>query len=164
IALVQEQRLEEAEPLVLRSLAVTEEALGEGHEETARILTIVAQVQAALGKAEASATARRALTALVAAHGEDHPRVNELRPVLQDIAEPSAESDPELEEGARALEPRAAARAIAVLAPLVERARREGLLPLEASASGMLAQALFVTGQKAEALLLAGRALTIAQE
>jgi tetratricopeptide (TPR) repeat protein len=164
IALVQEQRLEEAEPLVIRSLDITEEALGHGHEETARILTILAQVQAALGKTEASATARRALDALVAAHGEDHPRVQDLRPVLSEIAEPSAEIDALLAEGARALEARDADRAIAVLAPLLEQARRDGLLPLEASASGMLAQALFVTGKKPEALLLVGRALTIAQE
>jgi tetratricopeptide (TPR) repeat protein len=164
ITLVQEQRLEEAEPLVIQSLAITEEGLGPGHEDTARILTILAQVQAALGKTEASATARRALDALVAAHGEDHPRVQELRPVLSDIAEPSAEIDALLAEGARALEARDTDHAIAVLAPLVAQARQDGLLPLEASASGMLAQALFINGKKPEAILLVGRALTIAQE
>ena len=164
ITLVQEQRLSEAEPLVLRSLAIAETHHGEAHPETARILTIAAQIQAALGKDEARATARRALTSLVATHGAEHPLVQDVEPILKDIAEPSAELDAVLQEGAEALEARDADRAIAVLGPLVERARKDGLLPLEASASGMLAQALFVTGKRGDALELAHRALAIAEE
>ncbi len=164
ISLVQQQRLSEAEPVVLRSLALAEAHHGEAHEETARILTITAQVQAALGKDEAPATARRALTSLVATHGPEHPLVQDVEPILKDIAEPSIELDAALQEGAEALEARDADRAIAVLGPVVERARKDGLLPLEASASGMLAQALFVTGKKVEALELVHRALSIAEE
>jgi tetratricopeptide (TPR) repeat protein len=164
IALVQQQRLGEAEPVVLRALAIAEEAHGEAHGETARILTITAQIQAALGQEQASATARRALTSLVATHGEGHPLVQDVRPILEDIAEPSAELDALLQKGAEALEARDADRAIALLSPLVERARRDGLLPLEASAAGMLAQALFVAGRRGEALEHAHRALAIAEE
>ena len=164
IALVQEQRLADAEPVVARSLHIAETHHGEAHAETARILTISAQIQAALGKDEARVTARRALTALVAVHGEEHPLVQDVQPILREIAEPSTELDALLEQGAEALEARDADAAIAILGPLVERAGKEGLLPLEASASGMLAQALFVTGRKEEALGKARRALEIAEE
>jgi tetratricopeptide (TPR) repeat protein len=164
IALVQEQRLTDAEPVVARSLRIAEESHGEAHAETARILTISAQIQAALGKEEAPATARRALNALVATHGAEHPLVQDVRPILEDIAEPSAELDAIMEQAASALEERDADRAIALLTPVVDRARQDGLLPLEASASGMLAQALFVTGKKPAALALAHRALAIAEE
>jgi tetratricopeptide (TPR) repeat protein len=164
IALVQEQRLTEAEPVVERSLRLAEAAHGEAHAETARILTIAAQIQGALGKEEAPAMARRALNALIATHGAEHPLVQDVEPILKDIAQPSEELDALLEQAAHALEERDADRAIALLEPLVARAGREGLLPLEASASGMLAQALFVTGRKPDALERAHRALTIAQE
>ncbi len=164
IALVQEQRLTDAEPVVQRSLEIAETEHGEAHAETARILTISAQIQAALGKDEARVTARRALTALVAVHGDDHPLVQDVEPILREIAEPSSELDAQLEQGAEALEARDADRAIAILGPLVERAAKDGLLPLEASASGMLAQALFVTGRKEDALQKARRALQIAEE
>jgi tetratricopeptide (TPR) repeat protein len=164
IALVQQQRLSEAEPVVMRALAVVEEAHGEAHAETARILTIAAQIQAALGDEAASATARRALTALTATHGAEHPLVQDAKPILEDIAEPSAELDALLQEAAEALEARDPDRAVALLAPLVERARRDGLLPLEASASGMLAQAQYLSGRRGEAAALAHRALAIAEE
>jgi tetratricopeptide (TPR) repeat protein len=163
IALVQEQRLGDAEEVVTRALALTEAAHGEAHEETARILTILAQVQAALGNDEAPATARRALQALVATNGPDHPLVEGVRPILEDIAA-SGESDAILEAAADALDAREVARAIAMLGPLVERARRDGLVPLEASASGMLAQALFLAGRRREALELAHRALACAED
>jgi tetratricopeptide (TPR) repeat protein len=164
IALVQTQQLEEAEKVVTRSLAIAEEAYGEAHEETARILTVLAQVQAARGAHEAPATARRALNALIAIHGADHALVSELRPMLEDICEPSNELDIQLQEGAAALEARDAARAIEVLTPLVARAERDGILALEASAAGMLSQALFVTGKTDEALKLARRAVAIAED
>jgi tetratricopeptide (TPR) repeat protein len=164
IALVQEQRLADAEPVVARSLHLAETHHGEAHAETARILTISAQIQAALGKDEARDTARRALTALVAVHGDEHPLVQDVEPILREIAEPSTELDALLEQGAEALEARDADRAISILSPLVERAGKDGNLPLEASASGMLAQALFVTGRKEEALQKARRALAIATD
>lgn len=164
ISLVQEQKLAEAEPIVERSLRIAEEAHGEAHPETARILTIAAQIQATLGKEEAPATARRALTALIATHGAEHPLVQDVEPILREIAEPSVELDALLERGAEALEARDAARAIEILTPVVEQARAQNLLPLEASASGMLAQALFVSGKKPEALALGRRALAIAEE
>jgi tetratricopeptide (TPR) repeat protein len=164
IALVQEQRLAEAEKIVLRALAIAEATHGEAHAETARILTILAQVQGSLGDDAAPATAKRALNAMVATHGEDHPLVQDVKPILEDIAAPSAELDGELEKAAAALDGRDPDAAIALLAPLVQRARRDGLLPLEASASGLLAQALFLKGNQREAVELAHRALAIAED
>jgi tetratricopeptide (TPR) repeat protein len=164
IALVQEQRLEDAEKIVLRALAIAEATHGEAHAETARILTILAQVQGSLGDEAAPGTAKRALNAMIATHGEDHPLVQDVKPILEDIAAPSAEVDGELEKAAAALDARDPDAAIARLAPLVQRARRDGLLPLEASASGLLAQALFLKGHKREALERAHRALAIAED
>ncbi len=164
IALVQEQRLTEAEPVVERSLRLAEAAHGEAHAETARILTILAQIQDGLGADTAQGTARRALAALAATHGPDHPLVGDAEPILREIAEPNVELDALLDEGADALEARDLPRALAILEPLTARARREGLLPLEASAAGMLAQALFVSGRHDEARAHAARALTIAED
>ena len=164
IALVQQQRLADAEPIVQRALVIVEATLGTKHPETARILTILAQIQAALGRDEASATARRALDTLVKTHGEDHPLVQDVEPLLKEIAEPSGELDTLLEQGAEAMEARDAPRAIELLTPVADRAHAEGLLPLEASACGMLAQALFVTGRREDALTRARRALQIAEE
>jgi tetratricopeptide (TPR) repeat protein len=164
IALVQQQRLGDAEPVVERALVIVEATLGMKHPETARILTIMAQIQAALGREQASATARRALDTLVKTHGEDHPLVQDVQPLLKEIAEPSGELDALLEQGAEAMEARDAMRAIELLTPAADRAHAEGLLPLEASACGMLAQALFVTGRKEDALVRARRALEIAEE
>lgn len=164
IALVQQQRLTDAEPIVQRALVIVEATLGTKHPETARVLTIMAQIQAALGRDEASATARRALDTLVQTHGEDHPLVQDVEPLLKEIAEPSGELDALLEQGAEAMEARDAPRAIELLTPVADRAHAEGLLPLEASACGMLSQALFVTGRREEALTRARRALQIAEE
>jgi len=170
IALVQGARLDDAEPVIARALGIVEESHGEAHPETARILAVTAQIEAALGRDDARATARRALTALVAAHGDEHPLVQDLRPTLEQIIEPSGDEGEgdalgaELSQAARALEANDPERAIAILEPLVARAREEEILPLEASACGVLAQALFLSGRKDEGILRARRALDIATE
>jgi tetratricopeptide (TPR) repeat protein len=172
IALVQQQRLDEAEPMIKRALRLTEAGHGAEHPETARVLTITAQVQAALGRGEAPATAQRALATLIAVHGADHPLVQEVQPMLAGILDPDGDDggeegddlDAALQQGAEALEANDAERAILILEPLVNRAREEEILPLEASGCGLLAQALFIAGRKDEALLRARRALDIAVE
>ena len=61
-------------------------------------------------------------------------------------------------------EPASLPRAVDLLTPLVDRARAAGIPTLEASACGLLAQALALTGRRDQAIPHARRALAIAEE
>ncbi len=79
-------RAVEAEPVLERALRIAERIHGSRHPLTAQVLAVLAQVEFALGKPEAKATAQRALDTLVAAVGPDHPVTRQAAPALRYIA------------------------------------------------------------------------------
>jgi tetratricopeptide (TPR) repeat protein len=173
VVLAQQGRTAEAEPFVHRALAIAQAVHGPRHPDTAQILNILAQLQAVLGKSEARDTARQALDALTQSLGPDHPVTKSVAPTLQQIAAgiaskpgqqgPGADLAAKIQEAMRALAAGDPLRAIDLLTAAADRAREAGFSPLEASACGLLAQALFLIGCRDEALPPARRALEIAE-
>ncbi len=79
-------RGDEGEPLVLRALAIARKKHGDEHPPAvAQILTVLARLQATLGRPEAAATARQALKALAETLGPEHPMTRQGEAVLHRI-------------------------------------------------------------------------------
>jgi tetratricopeptide (TPR) repeat protein len=173
VTLAKLARAAEGEPFVHRALAIAQAVHEPRHPEIAQILNVLAQLQAELGKSEAADTARQALDALTWSLGPDHPITKRAVPALQQIAAgtaskpgqhgPGAELAAQIQEGMRTFKEGDPSRAIELLTPAADRAREAGLARLEASVSGLLAQALFLIGRGDEALPHARRALEIAE-
>jgi tetratricopeptide (TPR) repeat protein len=94
IVLAEQGRAKEGEPFLREALDVALQAHGPSHPEVADVLTNLADLQALLGRREAPETARRALAALAAAFGADHPVTRQVTPKLQAIAAGGGKSDP----------------------------------------------------------------------
>lgn len=75
-----------------RALLITRTIHGAHHPDTAQILSMLAQFQAASGKSEARETARLALDALEHSLGLGHPTVRRITPVLLAVQRPESES------------------------------------------------------------------------
>ncbi|MCC6559194.1 MAG: tetratricopeptide repeat protein, partial [Polyangiaceae bacterium] len=173
VVLTQQDRPAEAEPLLSRALGIAERVHGPQHPATAQILNILAQLQAMLRRAEAPRTAQQALDTLEATLGADHPTTRYVAPLLRQIAAGAAPSPEapapdaglaaQLSEGVAALKAGDAQRAVEILAPVAEQARKADLAVLEARVASPLAQALFLTGRREEAQAQARRALEIAE-
>jgi tetratricopeptide (TPR) repeat protein len=86
-------RAKEGEPLVERALGIARREHGDEHPAVAQILTIQARVQAMLGRPEAAATARRALEALEASLGPEHPMTRQGEAVLDRVLADSEERE-----------------------------------------------------------------------
>lgn len=174
LSIARQGRAAEAEPIVERALHIAERSSGAASPAAAQILIVLAQVQASLGKIEAKRTAERALEGLSRALGATHPTTVQAKPILEQIIASFVAARPELyrhdglteelERGVAALRAHDPEGSIDLLLPVVDRAREAGAPAVESYARGMLAQALFVTGKREEALAEVKRAATIAQE
>jgi tetratricopeptide (TPR) repeat protein len=86
-------KAEEGEPFLERVLDIALDVHGPTHPDVAKILNMLAQLQAALDRPEAPETAARALAALEATLGVDHPTTREVAPILQGIISGGGASD-----------------------------------------------------------------------
>jgi tetratricopeptide (TPR) repeat protein len=173
VVVAKQSRPAEAEPLLLRALGIAERIHGARHPDTAQILAYLAQLQAILRSAEAPRTAQQALDALEATLGVEHPSTRNAAPLLRQIAagampgpnQPASDAGLAAQHaaGVATLEAGDARRAVDLLAPVAEQAREAKLVALEVSIASPLAQALFLTGRRDEALACTRRALEIAE-
>lgn len=126
-------------------------------------------------KEDARDTARQALDAFVKAFGAEHPSTLKAAPLLRQIvaggtvalhanANVASVVVSQMRQGQAALEARSPRRAADLLAEAAYGASNAGMLALEASARGMLAQAMFMLGRRSEALANVRSALAITEQ
>ncbi|MFO0728368.1 MAG: hypothetical protein U1E65_31625 [Myxococcota bacterium] len=165
--------MSEAEELIVRALRISESNNGAVHATTGQLVLLLAQQRALRGSPLARDLAVRAREVLDRTLGEStlpariaaalvtqspNPGLQELpREWMKDAASEG------LELGVAALRAREVARAIELLSPVVEQAQTQNNPALEAYARGMLAQALFLSGQRQPALLEVSAAIAVAR-
>ncbi len=83
--LAAQNRQHEGEEFLLRSASLATKTWGLRHPATAQVLTLLARVQAALKKPEATTTAQQAMDALLGTLGPEHPITKHVLPGLRRI-------------------------------------------------------------------------------
>ncbi|MEZ4296199.1 MAG: tetratricopeptide repeat protein [Polyangiaceae bacterium] len=166
-----------AEGCLRRALSLYSEANGPKHPTSVELLAKLAQAEFAAGNPLALETAERALSLFDEVLGEDHAFVKENAPLLRSMMEMAAPEptgagpqslfafyEGEIGRGIRALEENDPARAIEVLLPIAEQAHDAGIIAVEGTAAGLLAQAFSLVGAGAPAVTCAQRAVDLAAQ
>ena len=168
-----------AEGVLRRALSLYSEHHGEEHPRSVELYAKLAQAEFAAGNPGALETAERALDRMDRVLGADHAFVKVNAPLLRSMihlaaperaddedAQPSlfAFYDAEIRRGIRAIEARDGATAQAILLPIAEQVHGAGIVAIEGTCAGLLAQAFAITGDMGAAISCAQRAVDIASQ
>ncbi|MBK8251158.1 MAG: tetratricopeptide repeat protein [Polyangiaceae bacterium] len=168
-----------AEGNLRRAYGLYSEAHGAKHPSSVELLVKLAQAEFAAGNPNALETAERALDLLEEVMGKDHAFARVNAPLLRQMIHMSAPERSESEEGQQglfgfyeaeikrgilAIESKDGALAAEILSPIAEQSHDAGILAVEATCAGLLAQAFALKNEYPQAILCAERAATLADE
>lgn len=166
-----------AEGQLRRALSLYSDVHGEDHATSVELHAKLAQAEFAAGNPNALETAERALEKMDRVLGPDHAFVKANAPLLRSMIHLAAPErgdgeeaqtslfafyEAEIGRGIRALQARDGAAAQAILTPIAEQAYSAGIVGIEGTCAGLLAQAYALTGEKGAAISCAQRAVDLA--